>query len=253
MAIENLVKFDMLPRDGEDVYMRLLQALRCNPERWEHLMTCAEKLGYNSSSIDRLTERCKTLEGQCELFSRLLRHYACPGNQNFSKITIDEYSDDAQVNIDQIVQGLGGDYVNAFPVNPSKIIRLEQAERPGYQPTAIRVDLNLSGGANNYLDFFVQFYLGPGGNQTGKPIGSVFRGNQFLNKDGTQIQMKFPEYRGMPIDIGSLERLAVTIANKGAATNLDSAQVYVQYDNDRFYQLCKSDGCSGGCAVPGLA
>ena len=110
----------------------------------------------------------------------------------------------------------------------------------------IAIDLNVAGGGSNYLDFTLQFYLVPGGTASGQglEIGSQMRGNQFLNKDGTQIHIPFPEYRGAPIDVGSLETLALVIRNNGAANNLDSAFVTIYYDNKLFYQLCKKRcGC----------
>lgn len=159
--------------------------------------------------------------------------------------------DNAQVNLEDIVTGLGGDFVNAFPV-PPKMIRLTHKSRPGYTPTKIAIDMNLAGGANNYLDFTLQFYLFPGGVSTGLglEVGSQMRGNQFLNKDGTQIHVPFPEYRNASIDIGSLETLALVIRNNGAANNLDSAFVTVYYNNKEFYALCKKR-C--GCVTPGAA
>ncbi len=51
-----------------------------------------------------------------------------------------------------------------------------------------------------------------------------------------------------PIDVGSLERLAVEIKNKsGGGTNLESAQVVILYDNDRFYKMCAPAFCKPGC------
>ena len=133
-----------------------------------------------------------------------------------------------------------------------KMIRLTHKSRPGYTPTKIAIDLNLAGGGNNYLDFTLQFYLFPGGVSTGLglEVGSQMRGNQFLNKDGTQIHVPFPEYRNASIDIGSLETLALVIRNNGAANNLDSAFVTVYYNNKEFYALCKKR-C--GCVTPGTA
>jgi len=176
----------------------------------------------------------------------MFSQFICPGNVNYSQRTLDEYSDDNQVNLANVVTGLGGDYLNAYPLTPAKLIRLTHLARPGYTPTKIAIDFNIAGGGNNYLDFVLQFYLVPGGtpNNLGLPIGPEFRGNQFLNKDGTQIHVDYPEYRNSPLDIGSLETLALVIRNNGAANNLDSAFVTVYYDNKAFYQACKKKcGC----------
>ena len=126
---------------------------------------------------------------------------------------------------------------------------LMQSSRPGWTPKEIRIDLNLAGGASNYLDIQVQFYLSPDqdGKVQGKSIGSLYKGNQFLNKDGTQITVPFPKYKNEPINVGSLEKLTVEIINKSAATNLDSAQVVIIYDNECFYEWCKQQACAPTC------
>lgn len=247
---EALVKFEGLPLEmnyPDNVTAQLLRVLRCSPERWEELLRCTEKVQVINGCYRTLEERCKTLEGQCELLMRLVRHVCCSANINFSKITVDEVSDDSQVGLDQPVTGLGGDFVNTLPLPPGKKIRLQHATRPGWTPSEIRIDMNLAGGANNYLDFSFQFYLGPGDGQLGKPIGPNYSGNAFLNKDGSQIRVPFPRYKNEPIDVGSLERLAVVISNRSAATNLDSVQVILAYDNNRFYEMCKTDACKPGC------
>jgi len=125
------------------------------------------------------------------------------------------YSNRSQVKLNEIVTGLGGDFVNAFPVPPTKKIRLTHKSRPGFTPTKIQIDLNLAGGGNNYSDFSIQFFLVPGGvnSALGLEVGNEYDGNLFLNKDGTQISVPFPEYRGQPLDVGSLETLAVVITN----------------------------------------
>ena len=248
----SLIKFESMPHesmsvDDPAVFHQLLRALRCSPERWTEVLRCAESTNSLSGCYGRLEERCKSLEGQCEVLMRLVRHVCCSANINFSKITIDEYSDDSQVNLEQIVTGLGGDYVNAFPVTPGKTIRMQHPSRPGWTPNQIRIDMNLAGGANNYLDFFVEFYLGPGDDLPGKKIGPTFRGNQFLNKDGGQIIVPFPKYKNDPIDVGSLERLAVEITNRSGGVNLESAQVVIVYDNNRFYEMCRTEVCKPGC------
>ena len=247
---EALVKFEGLPLEmnyPDHVTAQLLRVLRCSPERWEELLRCTDKVNTISTCYRTIEERCKQLEGHCDLLMRLVRHVCCTANVNFSKITIDEVSDDSQVALDEPVPGLGGDFVNNFPVPPGKKIRLQHGTRPGWTPSEIRIDMNLAGGASNYLDFSVQLYLGPGDTQLGKPIGPNYSGNSFLNKDGSQIRVPFPRYKNEPIDVGSLERLAVVISNRSAATNLDSVQVILAYDNNRFYEMCRSDACKPGC------
>ena len=234
-----LVKFESLPSSVDMVdadRLELLKRLLCTPGALERLQALA-----NNPSAGDTAEQCRRLANRCDATDMMLETMLCPGHRNYSQRTLDEFSDNSQVNLESIVTGLGGDYVNAFPVPPTKLIRLTHLNRPGFTPTKIAIDLNLAGGANNYLDFTLQFYLVPGGapSSTGLAIGNQMRGNQFLNKDGTQIHINFPEYRNCPLDIGSLESLALVIHHTGAANNLDSAFVTVYYDNRAFYAACK--------------
>lgn len=232
--------------NADELFVKWLRILRCDPTRWAELMGCAQKVAYYSKCYGDLEEKCKTLEGTCEVLKKLVKRICCTAHVNFSNITIDEVSDDSQVNIDQIVPDFGDQYVNTYPVGPKKKIRLQQNERPGWAPADIRIDLNLANNASNYLDFQIQFYLGSGDKQLGKPIGPLYTGNQFLNKDGTQIKLKFPVYKNEPIVVGSLEKLAVEITNNSIAGNLDSAQVIIPYDNERFYEMCAEMCRPGG-------
>ena len=254
--IGKLVPVEMLGREGEFVFnqeaMDRLRLLACTPGAIERLLQCAERFPYLDSCISKVESQCRTITQRCDATDLMMQGYICPGQVNYSQRTLDEDSDDAQVNLEDIVTGLGGDFVNAFPVPPNKMIRVTHKSRPGYTPTKIAIDLNVAGGGNNYLDFTLQFYLVPGGVSTGLglEVGPQMRGNQFLNKDGTQIHVPFPEYRNAPIDVGSLETLALVIRNNGAANNLDSAFITVYYDNKLFYALCKKR-C--GCVTPGAA
>ncbi|MBL9105649.1 MAG: hypothetical protein JNL82_32235 [Myxococcales bacterium] len=249
--LTTLATIDEHAHSPDEVYLKILRMLRCDPSRWAAFMSCADKVTYYQKCYGDLEEKCKTLEGQCQVLMMLVRRICCTAHINFSDITIDELSDDSQVALAKIVTGLGDPYVDAFPVGPGKTIRLIQDERPGWGPTEIRIDLNLANQAVNYLDYQVQFYLGPGEGQ-GKKIGPLYTGNQFLHKDGKQMQVKFPTYKNQPIVIGSLEKLAVEITNKGIAGNLDSAQVILPYDNQRFYEMCAAmcrPGATPGCTT----
>ena len=244
-----VVKFEMLPRDGDGLSQDQLDRFRrilSTPGLLERMMACMERLPAIEACVTRVEGQTSTCIRRCDASDQLIQTVLCPGQMNFSQRTLDEYSDNAQVNLEKIETGLGGDHVNAYPVPPGKQIRLTHLVRPGYTPTKIAIDLNVAGGGNNYLDFTLQFYLVPGGTASGQglEIGSQMRGNQFLNKDGTQIHIPFPEYRAAPIDVGSLETLSLVIRNNGAANNLDSAFVTIYYDNKLFYQLCKKRcGC----------
>lgn len=254
MESGKLIKVEALPRDGEYSQEQILEVLRKlahNPGALDRLLRCADRLPEIERHLHGFEDRCRTTVNRCDSIEMLCRNFLCPGNVNFSQRTLDEYSGLSQVKLPEVVTGLGDPYVNAFPVPPGKRIRLTHRPRPGYTPTTIRIDMNIAGGANNYSDFSVQFYLVPGGVDSGLglSVGNNHDGNIFLNKDGSQISVPFPEYRGIPLDIGSLETLAVEIRNGGAANNLDSAHVNIFYDNSRFYELCKAR-CGGGCPAP---
>jgi hypothetical protein len=250
-----LVKFEQLPTQGnysQEQIMEGLQRLTCTPGLLERLISCVDRMPQLERYVSGFEDRCRNTVNRCDAIELLCRNFLCPGNVNYSQRTLDEYSGKTQIKLEQIVTGLGDPYVNAYPVPPSKKIRLTHKPRPGYTPTQIRIDLNIAGGGNNYSDFLIQFFLVPGGVNTnvGLEVGDAYDGNMFLNKDGTQIAVPFPDYRALPLDIGSLETLAVVISNNGAVNNLDSAHVNIFYDNSRFYELCKArSGCGGSCST----
>lgn len=245
-----LVKIEQMPVQGtynQEQLMEVLQKLAQNPGLLERMMRCAERFQEIERHCQTFEDRCRTTIARCDAIELLCRNFLCPGNVNFSQRTLDEYSGRSQVKLNEIVKDLGNPFVNAFPVPPGNKIRLTHKPRPGYTPTNIRIDLNIAGGGQNYSDFAIQFYLVPGGvnSNLGLEVGDEYDGNIFLNKDGTQITVPFPEYRGMPLDVGSLETLAVVISNNGPANNLTSAHVNILYDNSRFYELCKAKcGCT---------
>lgn len=235
--------------NNEAVLRRFCDVLGMDPQTLKNLLHALKR-------IEMLEQKCKylekclndssststtTVEQRCDDIWVVAKRACCPGNLLYSQITLDEYSDDTQVNLRTIVGDFGSNFVDQYPVAPGKCIRLEQAARPGYTPTKIAIDFSLANQGTNYLDLSIQFYLGEGGKTKGKPIGPTFRGNQFINKNGTQIHIDFPEYRNCPVDVGSVEKLAVELCVDGGANNLDSAFVTVFYNNKRFYQLCKSD------------
>jgi len=244
-----LVKIEQL--QVQDTYtqeqiMEVLRKLAANPGGLERLLRCADRLPEVERVVIGFEDRCRTTISRCDAIETLCRNYMCPGNVNFSQRTLDEYSGKSQIKLNVIVKDLGDPYVNNYPVPPGKKIRLTHESRPGYSPTSIRVDLNIANNGNNYSDFTFQFFLGS--KQSGLLVGDAYDGNMFLNKDGSQIQVPFPEYRNVPLDVGSLETLSVEITNNGAANNLTSAHVNVSYDNGRFYELCKAR-CGGSCST----
>ncbi len=251
METGTLVKFEQLPTGtavGLDraAIIEMLQRMACLPGGIEHVLACLRGVPALEQRCIELQERCSRLEKTCQAMELFQQEMICVANILWSQRTIDEYSDNSQVNLEVPVPGLGPPYVNTFPVPPGNIIRLTHKLRPGFTPTKIAIDFALAGGATNYLDLVINFYLVPGGvsSERGLEIGNQMRGNQFLNKDGTQIHLPFPEYRNRPLDIGSGETLAIEIKNAGGVNNLDSAFVTIYYDNRLFYALCKKRcGC----------
>lgn len=259
--VATLVAVEELPGDGVQIPMEALQRLRrlaCTPGAIDLLMASIDNLDKFNGICGRLTGSCDkidTLEKTIQAVEKLCQHLMCPGNTNYSQVTLDKQSNESQVNLDQIVKGMGGNFVDQFSVGPGKSIRLTHNARPGYTPEKIAIDLNLANNGNNYLDIVLQFRLVPIGTPTalGTEVGSLMRGNQFLNKDGTQIHVKFPEHRGCPINIGSLESLVLDVTHSGQSNNIDSTFVTVYYNNRAFYEMCKRScgvapgACGTGC------
>jgi len=167
----------------------------------------------------------------------------CPGNLLYSRSTLDVFSRERHTNIDIPVEDFGPGYVDAFPVAPGQTLRLEQSPRPGYLPEKIAIDFSLANNGTNYLDLEVSFWLGPGGKSRGEQIGPKWTGNEFLNKDGSQILVDMPKYRGLTVEVGAIERMAVEIRHTGNTNNLISAKVRLPFDEERWYASCASLGC----------
>lgn len=194
-------------------------------------------LNYQSE-CSHLRKRCCDMEAKYKTLEDLLRAANCPENVLYSQATTAQYSNNNQVEIGTVVKGLGGDYVDAVPVPPGKMIRLEQIPRPGYRPTTIALDVSMANNGVNYLDLQIQFFIIPGGQEGGMPHGPKYRGNQFLNKNGTQIHLPFPPYQGEVLTIGSMERVAVEIKHGGQNNNIDSIYVTLYHDADCAYKAC---------------
>ena len=226
--------------------MELCRLLGLNPEQLEYLAAMCDAgakhgtnwMGECLSTVRRCETTCDTVKRLCLDHRKIIQMTCCPGNKPYSQITLDEYSDDNQVRLNQIVQNFGAGFVNALPVPPASSIRLEHLSRPGYVPTKIAVDISFANNGNNYLDLQIQFYLGEGGTTKGKAIGPLYSGNQFLNKDGTQIHIEFPQYKTLPVDVGFFEKLAVEINNSGGVNNILSISVVVYHEAKCWAELC---------------
>lgn len=243
----------MSDHDREELRRRMCECLGVDPRAMAKLAYWVERCERLESELAEAKKgggscnTCQEVDRRCDSLWEIVRRNCCPGNILYSQITLDEYSDNAQVNLDQPVAGLPAPFVASFPVAPTQAIRLEQLARPGYLPQKIAIDLALANNGTNYLDISIQLYLGPGGTTTGKPIGPLFRGNEFLNKDGSQIHIEFPKYRGRTVEVGSLEKMAVEIRHTGGANDILSASVRLPYDEAQWYEYCSKLGL----CVPG--
>ena len=124
-----------------------------------------------------------------------------------------------------VVSGLGGDFVDACPLAPGKVIRFEADSRPAYHSTAIECLVPLT--YDTLSDLEIQFYLVGGDRHEGRCCGPMLRGNQFVDCNGAPIRVPWPLSQGRPLTVGSLERLAVEVRHRGLAHRLDSVIVSV--------------------------
>ena len=236
MSESSIVRMTSTDVEADDeLHRRICRGLKMTPEEYAQMTRCAGR-------VPGLENRCRELAAECEALKRLITASYCPANMNFSQVSVDKVSKETQVNVTEIVKGLGGDYVDNFPVPPGKKIRLIQRRRPGYLPNKIEVDVSLANAGTNYLDLKVQFFLTAAENEIGEAIGPRYAGNQFLNKDGTQIHKPFPEYRSAPLAIGSLELVAVEVTHTGQSNALDSASVRLPYDEKFWAKMCTDAG-----------
>ena len=212
-------------------------------ERCRRLEDMCERLKLELKESRSCGCKASELEKRCDNIWAVARRACCPGNILFSQITLDNYSADGQVNLIEVVQDFGPGYQNSYPVAPGQAIRLEQPTRPGYLPHKIAIDFALANNGTNYLDLEVTLWLGPGGKTRGKNIGSTWFGNEFIQKDGTQIVIDMPKYRGKVVEVGSVEKMAVEIRHTGGANNLVSAKVRLPYDESCWYEYCASPDC----------
>ncbi|MGB1014531.1 MAG: hypothetical protein ACPG4T_10390 [Nannocystaceae bacterium] len=243
----------------------MCSALRCRPEQlYDALESCkrvekleaivrelehrcielGSKVGGSSSSSDC---KCDKLEKRCDQIVAFCVENVCPGNVPYSRKTIDDHSQKSQIPLKNVVEvPNNNDFVNAFPVAPGQAIRLTHATRPGFIPKIINIDLHLANNSTNYLDIKIEFYLI--GGETPQMIGNGYEGNNFLNKDGTQIMVEWPRYKGRPVEVGFHERVEVVIRHGGLQNALQAATVRLHHDLKEWYRLCNTLG-TGDCPV----
>ncbi|GEM_PF-2562877 len=186
---------------------------------------------------------CDTTKVQkrCDDIWAVARRACCPGNILHSQFTLDQLSDEHKVKLSEIVEMTG--FESAFPLEAGKAIRLEQLVRPGYIPEKIVVDLTFDNKGTNYADIEITFWLGPGGSTRGTRIGPTWDGSEFLETDGSKLEVRFPTYRGQPHEVGAMERLAVEIRHTGNTNKLISAKVRLPVDDEHWFEQCATQEC----------
>lgn len=248
------------------------QAAAPNTRRETRRLLCYT-LGCEEQDLDRLVIACREYEGlkkRCAeletlvvqrenscgckedkdklnaLWRYCITHF-CPGNIPFSRVTIDDFSQVDKIELNKVLEEDG--FENALPITPSQKIKYTHHGRLGFTPKRIRIDMQLANGGTNYLDIYFKFFLTPGepGNEDQrKQIGTTYRGNEFLNKDGTQIELPWPKYRGEFIEVGFAQVVEVEIHHRGSSNNLESVMVRLKHDNEEWYELCEGFGF-GSC------
>jgi hypothetical protein len=231
----------MLPEQYSDAtrheaMRRICHVLGISPEDLALLRAMTDRLGRVESGCTSVTRRCDDLQN-------MMRQSCCPANMLYSQVTIDEYSHKAQVNVIKPVIGLGGDYVDDYPVPPKKKIRLVHEQRPGYSPVDITIALSIANQGNNLLDIVVRLYVSTKPEGPGTQIGSEYRGFQFFTNEGGVTPVKFPLYQNSPVTVGSKEYLIIELEHVGTANNLTSAFASVSVNNAGWYAACGPDVC----------
>jgi hypothetical protein len=134
-----LVKVEMMPREGEPMltqdHLDKLRMLLCSG-MLERLAQCAERIPNIESAMSRVEVQCRAVTQRCDASDLMFQQYICPGNVNFSQRTLDEYSDDAQVNLEdrdrprrRLRQRLPGPPHQADPADPQAPARATRRPR----------------------------------------------------------------------------------------------------------------------------
>lgn len=238
---------DNLPLDTDKALAELAQVFNCDEtvvRRFAQCITtlteCTPKIQTCMPKIDNACEELKELKQKFADLCNVVETSYCPANVLYSARTTSKFSSHNNILFSEIVTGLGGDYVDTFPVATGKRVK-KRVRRPGYCPSYLRGDFNLANNANNYSDIQLQLYI------SGEAHGSAFYGNQLLMKSGNELQFEFPPFDGKPIIIGSLDYLDIDIINNGP-NNIESANIFVINDAQRWYRLC-GPGAIGSCST----
>ncbi len=246
----NLDPFSGVNKDQARAW--LLKCLGLTPDEWEYLKRIYSKMQGLEKRCFAVEKKCDMTTTVCDTYTKNVKRWCCAANVLYSQPTISNFSDNSLVKLNQVIEDLGGDFENTFPVAPQKAIVLTHTQRPGYTPEKIGLDFSLANNGNNYLDLTIQFYIGAVNEDAKngtkffaplKKIGDEYDGNQFLNKNGTQIHLPFPPWENNPITVGSVERVVAVIRHTGAANNLTSASVRLHYSAQAWWALCEDAEC----------
>lgn len=198
------------------------------------LCECAPKLKKCIPALDNLS--CDPAVGnlqnrlsRCEDF---INDKCCPAQNLYGEVTIHEYSSKSTLFLKNIVQGLGGNFVNTFPVPSGNSVMITHDPRPGFVPELTELHFTLANSGTNYLNLEIHWFVGE------TKIGSEMLGSQFLDNDGRTKRVKFPPFRGKEgILVGSNEKVSIQIHVTGPNA-LEFATVALYLDAKGWANAC---------------
>ncbi|MGB1013579.1 MAG: hypothetical protein ACPG4T_05550, partial [Nannocystaceae bacterium] len=179
---------------------KLLEAIGCNASsRLRDLEEYCRRLEAKCDALEHkggggCGGKCSTIDKRCDGLWKFCVESMCPGRIPYSRFTMDDKSQESQIILNQIVKVADANFVDQYPVAPGQGVKLTHIQRPGFIPKKINIDLHLANAGNNYPDIEIEFYLVGGSNP--RKIGVTYEGNNFLNKDGSQIFQAWPHYKG---------------------------------------------------------
>ncbi len=235
----------------EQTLMALCYALNCEPADLQHICQSRQRMSELERKCAALEHaltnqqscggNCREVAKKCDGLWKYCIDHLCPANVPFSRVTIDEYSGINQIELNTVIKVEDDNsFVDNFPVAPGQKIKLTHAEQPGFIPKELRVDIDLANGGTNYLDIHLEFFLV--GGPTPKKLGVTFRANEFLNKDGSQIAVPWPHYKGCPVEVGFSETVVCILSHRGLANNVESAMIRLKHDLEQWYAMCSDYG-----------
>ena len=118
--LTTLATIDEHAHSPDEVYLKILRMLRCDPSRWAAFMSCADKVTYYQKCYGDLEEKCKTLEGQCQVLmmrlrSDLLAALLAAADGVLDNVSL-RWSDDHALTIVMAANGYPGDYAKGSEI-----------------------------------------------------------------------------------------------------------------------------------------